>query len=89
MFARILLSQITLKDIFAMLKNSQLMHELHISVNNRVILPFREDFIFTKQTLAKISNFTVYKPLISSHARVITSLFYGFLLLMQNSVDSD
>ena len=43
----------------------QLRHDLPISVNNRVILPFREGFIFTKakfpedKTLAKISKFTV------------------------------
>ena len=49
-------------------KNSQ--HDLHISVNYRVILAFREDFIFTKlvsqyakfrenKILPKISIFTV------------------------------
>ena len=29
-------------------KNLQLGHDLHISVNNKVILPFREGFIFMK-----------------------------------------
>ena len=28
-------------------KNSRLSHDLHISVNDRVISPFREDLIFT------------------------------------------
>ena len=47
-------------------KNLRLGHDLPISVNDRVISPFREDFIFTKlakfrknKTLAKISEFTV------------------------------
>ena len=48
-------------------KNSRLWHDLPISVNDRVISPFRESFIFTKlyakfrenKTLAKISGFTV------------------------------
>ena len=54
-------------------KNSRLEHDLPISVNNRVILPFHEDSIFTKlriyayiyakfhekKTLAKISELGV------------------------------
>ena len=45
-------------------KNSRLGHDLTISVNNRVILPFHEVFIFIcevsqKQTLAKICEFIV------------------------------
>ena len=44
-------------------KNSRLRHDIPISVNDRVISPFREDFVFTKlrenKTLAKISEFTV------------------------------
>ena len=50
-------------------KNSQLGHDIHISVNNRVISAFGKDFIFMKlpicevsrknKTLAKISEFTV------------------------------
>ena len=47
-FARILLSQIAFKDIFATLKNSRLEHDLPVSVNDRVIWPFREGFSFAK-----------------------------------------
>ena len=36
-------------------KNSQLRHDLHISVNERVILPFREDFIFTELRICEVS----------------------------------
>ena len=54
-------------------RNSRLGHDIRISVNNRVILPFREGFNFTKlrmrsfakiKTLAKNSEFTVYDNLI-------------------------
>ena len=44
---RILFSQIASKNIFAALKYSQLEHDLTISVNVRVITPFREGLIFT------------------------------------------
>ena len=59
------------RDIFANsikrhiseVKHSQLRQDLPISINDRVILPFREGFIFTKlrekKVLAKISEFTV------------------------------
>ena len=60
-FARFLFSRYALKDLFATLK-FQLWHDLPISVNDRVISPFREDFVFTKfreKKLAKISEFTV------------------------------
>ena len=49
-------------------KNSRLGHDQPVSVNDRLIFPFREDFIFTKlriyevsenKTLAKISVLTV------------------------------
>ena len=45
-------------------KNSLLWHDLPISINDRVISPFREDFVFTvplseNKTLAIISDFTV------------------------------
>ena len=50
----------------------RLWHDLPISVNDRVISPFREDFIFTKlrilfrenKTLAKISELTVLDPVL-------------------------
>ena len=64
-FARILYSRIVFKDIAI---KSHLRHDLPTSVNNRVILPFRMGFIFTKlrifrknKTIAKISKFTVLK----------------------------
>ena len=50
--ARILFSRMGLKD------NSRLWHDLPISVNDRIISPFLEDFRENK-TLAKISGFTV------------------------------
>ena len=37
------------------------MHDLHISGNDRVISPFREDFIFTKLTL-HMQSFAKIKP---------------------------
>ena len=43
-FARILFSRTAFKHVFAMLK-SRLGHDLPMSVNDRVISPFREDFI--------------------------------------------
>ena len=64
-FAIILFSRISLKDIFATFKNLRQGHDLPISVNSRVLLSFRESFIFTKlrlwenKTLKKISEFTV------------------------------
>ena len=57
-------------------QNSQLVHGLPISVDERVIFTFREDFIFTKlricevsrkQTLAKMSGFTASKPHLLAH----------------------
>ena len=66
-FARILFPRIALKDLLSLLG-----YDLHISVVDRVISPFREDFIFTKpriyKTLAKISEFTVLF-LQASHTR--------------------
>ena len=55
-FERILFSQIALKDIFVTLKNSRLRHDLPISVNDRVILPFHEDFIFAKLCICEVSR---------------------------------
>ena len=46
-FARILFSRIALRHIWDV-KNSRQGHDLPISVNDRVISAFREDFIFTK-----------------------------------------
>ena len=59
-FARILFSGIALKDI-SDVKNLRLKQDLPISINNRVVLSFREGFIFTKlhEVLAKFSEFTV------------------------------
>ena len=37
-------------------KNSRLSHDLHISVNDRVISPFREDLIFTKLRICEVSR---------------------------------
>ena len=36
-------------------KNLQLGHDLHISVNDRVITAFFKDFIFTKLRICKVS----------------------------------
>ena len=37
-------------------KNSRLGHDLHISVGDRVISAFREDFIFTKLRICEVSR---------------------------------
>ena len=37
-------------------KNSQIGHDLRILVNDRVISAFREDFIFTKLRICKVSR---------------------------------
>ena len=50
----------SVKRHFCDAKNSQLGHDLHISVNNRVISAFRKDFFRESITLAKISEFTVF-----------------------------
>ena len=61
-FERILFSRIALRQICDV-QNSRPRDDLHILVNDRVISPYRESFIFTKfrenKTLAKISEFTV------------------------------
>ena len=62
-FARIVFSRIALKDILVMRKFATKM-----SINDRVVLPYREGFIFTKlrtkfrenKVLTKNSEFTVY-----------------------------
>ena len=38
------------------INKSHLGHEIPISVNERVILPFREGFIFTKLRICKVSQ---------------------------------
>ena len=44
------------------MKNSRLSQDIPISINDRVILPFLDGFIFTKnKVLAKISEFAVPK----------------------------
>ena len=69
-FSRILVSRYALKDIFATLKirDYGMVYLQCISLNDRMISPFREDFVFTKfakfrenKTLAIFSEFTVYK----------------------------
>ena len=61
-FARILFSRIASRHI-SDVKNSRLRQDIPISINDRVILPFLEGFIFTKRrenkVFAKISEFTV------------------------------
>ena len=45
------------------MKNSQIRQDLPLSINDRVILPFREGLKFREnKVLAKISEFTVYYP---------------------------
>ena len=68
-FARILFFDNCIKRLISDVKNSLLRQDLPTSINDRVILPFREGFIFTKlrsyakfrenKVLAKISEFTV------------------------------
>ena len=45
--------QIMLKDIFVMLEYSQLVHDIHTSVNGGVISPFRKGFILKIGSFAK------------------------------------
>ena len=47
-FARILFSRLVLKDMQGIydVKNTLLVHDLHIWVNDRVISNFREGFVF-------------------------------------------
>ena len=53
-FARILFSRIALKTYLGSL-NLQLGHDLPISVNDRLISPYRESFIFTKLSIWEVS----------------------------------
>ena len=86
-FATILFSRIALEDILAM-KKMWFGHVLLISVNDRVISPFRGDFIFTKLRMCEVSrkynlreNFriTVYD---STHC-----LEYEFVCLRESMVN--
>ena len=52
-FCKNLFSRKAFKDTFAMLKLAT-RHALPISVNDRVILPFREGLIFTKLCVPKV-----------------------------------
>ena len=54
-FARILFSRIVLKHIGDVL-NSRPRHDLPNSVNDRVIMPFREDFTFAKLRTCEVSR---------------------------------
>ena len=54
-FARILFSRMALKDILATLKIRNKGHDFPISVKDRIILPFHEDFIFTKLHICEVS----------------------------------
>ena len=54
-FARILFSQTALKE-YCKVKNSRLGHYLPLPVNDRVILPLFEDFIFTKLRIGEVSQ---------------------------------
>ena len=57
-FARILFSRVAIKDIFAMLKSRDMG-----MVDDRVIVRYREDFIFTKiKTSRKFPNLQYCVP---------------------------
>ena len=55
-FARILFSRIALKDLFATLKNLGQGHDFPISVDDRTISLFYEDFIFTKLRICEVTR---------------------------------
>ena len=57
-FARILfsLTVLKLKRHICSVKNSLLGHDSPISVNDRVITPFHEDFIFTEINICEVSR---------------------------------
>ena len=54
-FARILFSRIALRQTSDVM-NSGLRQDLPISINDRVILPFLEDFIATKFRICEVSR---------------------------------
>ena len=45
----------SIKRHICAVRNSRLGHDIRISVNDRVILPFRECFIFTKLRICEVS----------------------------------
>ena len=55
-FARIFFFANSIKRHISDVKNSQLRQDLPISINDRVILPFREGFIFTKLRMCEVSR---------------------------------
>ena len=60
---RILFLENSVKRHSCSAKNSRLVHDLHTSVIHGGILPFSEDFIFTKRSFAKIKpsqKFPIY-----------------------------
>ena len=61
-------------------KNSRLRQDLPISINDRVILPFPEGFIFTKlhenKVLSKIFEFTV------DSGYLVCNSSYSFMLIV-------
>ena len=54
-FERILFSPIALNDI-SDVKKFVIRQDLHISINDRVILPFLSGFIFTKLHICEVSR---------------------------------
>ena len=67
-FARFFIFANCIKRHISDVKNSRLRQDLPVSINNRVILPICEGFIFTKlrmkfrenKVLTKISEYTVF-----------------------------
>ena len=77
-------------------RNSRLGHDIPISGNGRVILPFREGFNFTKlayakfrenKTLAKISEFTVCN-VIPVRPKQCWRFLYMYMYLLVSRSDS-
>ena len=70
-------------------KYSRLRQDLPLSINERVIVPFPEGFIFTKlrqnKVLAKISEFTVIMD--SENPDQTSPFSRQFLILLFNSCD--
>ena len=74
---RILFSQNSIKRHISDVKKPRLRQYLPRSINDRVILPFREGFNFTKlrenKVLAKISEFTVLHEYVDDKANNLTA----------------